>query len=45
MSEVFNTMDRIKETLQWPPMGNQLVVYTTIYPAAWVERLPDTRFQ
>ena len=33
MSEMFNTIDRktwqeIKETLQWPPMENQLVVYT-----------------
>ena len=33
MSDIFNTIDRktwreIKETLQWPPMENQLVVYT-----------------
>ena len=33
MSEIFNNIDRkiwreIKETLQWPPMENQLVVYT-----------------
>ena len=35
MSEIFNNIDRktwreIKETLQWPPMENQLVVYTQI---------------
>ena len=35
VSEMFNTIDRktwweIKETLQWPPMENQLVVYTQI---------------
>ena len=33
VSEIFNNTDRktwreIKETLQWPPMENQLVVYT-----------------
>ena len=33
VSDIFNTIDRqtwreIKETLQWPPMENQLVVYT-----------------
>ena len=32
VSEIFNTVDRktwreIQETLQWPPMENQLVVY------------------
>ena len=35
VSEIFNNTDRktwreIKETLQWPPMENQLVVYTLI---------------
>ena len=35
MSEIFNTIDRttwreIKETLQWPPMENRLVVYTQL---------------
>ena len=35
MSEIFNNIDRktwreIKETLQWPPMENQLVVYTQL---------------
>jgi len=33
VSDIYNTIDRItwrkiKETLQWPPMENQLVVYT-----------------
>jgi len=38
----------IKETLQWAPMRNQLVVYGiysilySIYPAAWIEWLPET---
>jgi len=35
---IFNTIDRktwreIKETLQWPPTENQLVVYTQLSPA------------
>ena len=35
VSEIFNNIDRktwreIKETLQWPPMENQLVVYTKL---------------
>ena len=40
VSEIFNTIDRktwreIKQTLQWPPMENQLVVYTQL----WVRRV------
>ena len=37
VSEIVNNIDRktwreIKETLQWPPIKNQLVVYTQLWP-------------
>ena len=60
VSEIFNTIDRktwreIKETSQWPPMENQLVVYThnsrsyecnytRIGPSAWGETSPGDRY-
>ena len=50
VSEIFNTIERktwreIKETLQWPPMENQLVVYTLLLqPTFLCFRLADCRW-